>query len=115
MHFLLVVVSLYLVFIFVAAAKPLPPVVIGHTMEDHEGGIGDSFASRYREIRQSHRPVIIDGPCVSACTIVASLSRSQVCITPNALQDWIVRHGGLTDDIKWVGYDDLLAIFPKCK
>jgi hypothetical protein len=121
-----------------------PPVVIGHSFADLHGGDVEEFAIRYALIRVTGRKVVIDGPCVSACTIVASLPRAQVCITrravlgvhlaadvdhlpdpaytawavneyyPLALQNWIARHGGLAAVPKWVRYRDLLAIFPAC-
>ncbi|MGB6537683.1 MAG: hypothetical protein WBF58_17170 [Xanthobacteraceae bacterium] len=122
-----------------------PPVIIGHTREDHEGGDVDAFAARYEQIRQSGRKVEVDGPCVSACTIVASLPHDQVCVTPKAelgvhlasdsddrvdvqytdwavkkyypkaLQEWIKTHGGLQEAPKFVKGRDLLAIFNACK
>jgi hypothetical protein len=120
------------------------PVIIGHSYADHHGGVVEAFAAKYAAIRAAGQKVVIDGPCVSACTIVASLPRDQVCITPRAmlgvhlaadgddhidraytawavneyyppaLRNWIARHGGLSDAPKWVRYRDLLAIFPAC-
>ncbi len=122
-----------------------PPIIIGHTRQDHEGGDVDAFAAKYQQIRESGRKVEIDGPCVSACTIVASLPHDQVCVTPRAelgvhlasdsddqvdlqytdwavkkyypkaLQDWIKTHGGLQEEPKFVKGRDLLAIFNACK
>jgi hypothetical protein len=122
-----------------------PPIIIGHTREDHEGGDVDVFAAKYEQIRESGRKVEIDGPCVSACTIVASLPKGQVCVTPRAalgvhlasdgddqvdvqytdwavkkyypkaLQDWIKTHGGLQEVPKFVKGNDLLTIFNACK
>jgi hypothetical protein len=121
-----------------------PPFVIGHSFADQHGGDVEEFAALYAAIRAEGQKVVIDGPCISACTIVASLPRDQVCITPralfgvhlavddegmpdpaytawavktyypSALQDWIARHGGLTDVPKWIEYRDLLAIFRPC-
>lgn len=120
------------------------PVVIGHSFADRHGGVVEEFAARYALIRATGQKVVIDGPCVSTCTIVASLPRGEVCVTPRAtlgvhlagdaenqpdpaytawavanwyppaLQDWIARHGGLAEEPKWVGYRDLLAIFSPC-
>jgi len=61
-----------------------PPIVIGYTRQDREGGEVDVFAAKYEKIRESGRRVVIDGPCVSACTIVASLPKDRVCVTPRA-------------------------------
>lgn len=122
-----------------------PPIIVGHTREDHEGGDVEEFAAKYDQIRVSGRKVEIDGLCVSACTIVASLPKDQVCVTPHAalgvhlasdaddrvniqytdwavkkyypkaLQDWIETHGGLQEEPKFVRGNDLLAIFNVCK
>ena len=67
-----------------SAAAIGPPIIIGHTLLDHEGGDVEEFAAKYEHIRKSGRKVEIDGPCVSACTIVASLPKDQVCVTPRA-------------------------------
>jgi hypothetical protein len=128
-----------------ADADALPPIIIGHTRDDHDGGDIDVFAKRYEKIKKSGRRVVIDGLCFSACTIVASLPKDQVCVTPKAslavhmattddgrpdveytqkavkkyypqtLQDWIKKHGGLRTEPKYVKGDDLLTIFNPCK
>jgi hypothetical protein len=126
-------------------ADALPPVIIGHTRDDHDGGDIDVFAAKYEKIKKSGRKVVIDGLCFSACTIVASLPKDQVCVTPRAslavhmattedgrldveytqkavkkyyppaLQEWIKKHGGLEAEPKYVKGDDLLTIFNSCK
>jgi hypothetical protein len=60
------------------------PIIIGHTLQDNEGGDVEEFAAKYKHIRKSGRKVEIDGACVSACTLVASLPKDQVCVTPRA-------------------------------
>jgi hypothetical protein len=125
-------------------ADALPPIIIGHSRRDHEGGVVEAFAAKYEKIKKSGRKVEIDGPCVSACTIVASLPKDQVCVTPRAslgvhlasdsdevvdvqytdwavkkyypkaLQDWIRQHGGLQKAPKFVRGKDLLTIFNAC-
>jgi len=121
-----------------------PPVMIGHSSDDHDGGDIEIFAAKYDKIKKSGRKVVIDGLCFSACTIVASLPKDQVCVTPNAslgvhlaesddgvdteytdwavkkyyplaLQDWIKKHGGLSEEPKYVKGNDLLTIFDACK
>ncbi len=122
-----------------------PPIIIGHSREDHEGGVVEAFAAKYEKIKESGQKVEIDGPCVSACTIVASLPKDQVCVTaraslgvhlasdsdeevdvqytdwavkkyyPKTLQDWIRQHGGLQEAPKFVRGKDLLTIFNACK
>lgn len=126
------------------AADALPPIIIGHTRDDHDGGDIDVFAAKYQRIKKSGRRVVIDGLCFSACTIVASLPKDQVCVTPKAalgvhmvstddgpdvestqwavkkfyppaLQEWIKKHGGLAEEPKYVKGSDLLTIFNSCK
>jgi hypothetical protein len=75
-----------------------PPIIIGHTYEDHEGGDVDEFAAKYEQIRESGRKVEIDGPCVSACTIVASLPKDQVCVTPRAALGVHLASDAVNDD-----------------
>lgn len=57
------------------------PIVLG---TNPGGGVLD-FIGKYDEIRRSKRDVIIDGICISACTMVAGLiPPERVCVTPFA-------------------------------
>jgi hypothetical protein len=48
------------------------------------GRIGD-YLTAFALVRQSGQPVIIDGPCLSACTLVLSVvPRTRICVTPRA-------------------------------
>lgn len=50
------------------------------------GGEITAYLAKFREIRASGERLVIDGPCLSACTLfTALLPRSQVCITPRAV------------------------------
>ena len=52
---------------------------------DPGGQIGAYFA-QYIQLRDSGENVVIDGPCMSACTLVVSLiPRSRICVTDRAL------------------------------
>ena len=52
---------------------------------DNGGRMGD-YASRFLQVRQSGERVVIDGVCLSACTMVLGLvPRDRVCVTPNAV------------------------------
>ncbi len=52
---------------------------------DHGGRMGD-YASRFAHVHQSGEQVVIDGHCLSACTMVLGLvPRDRVCATPNAV------------------------------
>jgi hypothetical protein len=49
------------------------------------GRIGD-FLEMYTHVRESGRRVVIDGPCLSACTLVLSMvPRNRICVTRRAV------------------------------
>jgi hypothetical protein len=50
------------------------------------GGLVIDYVERFEAVRASGELVIIDGPCLSACTLaIGILPRGQVCVTPNAV------------------------------
>lgn len=50
------------------------------------GGHLGAYSARLEQIRRSGERVIIDGPCMSACTLVLGmLPRGRVCATRNAV------------------------------
>jgi hypothetical protein len=50
------------------------------------GGQLINYVERFTAARVSGERIIIDGPCLSACTLViAMLPRGQICATPNAV------------------------------
>src|SRR5215470_4384259 len=50
------------------------------------GGLIVEYAQRFLHMRASGEQVIIDGACLSACTLaIAMLPREQVCTTPKAV------------------------------
>jgi hypothetical protein len=50
------------------------------------GGLILRYAQRFLQARASGEQVVIDGACLSACTLaVGMLPRGQVCATPNAV------------------------------
>jgi hypothetical protein len=50
------------------------------------GGEVSSFIRKYEQIRDSGEHVVIDGPCLSACTLLTGIvPRSQVCVTSRAM------------------------------
>ena len=50
------------------------------------GGLVIDYVERFEAARASGEPVIIDGACLSACTLaIGILPREQVCATPNAV------------------------------
>ena len=49
------------------------------------GGWVEDYLTAFSRVRQSGEKVIIDGPCLSACTLVtAVMPRSHICVTPRA-------------------------------
>jgi hypothetical protein len=50
------------------------------------GGEIVSYLSRFRELRASGERLVIDGPCLSACTLFTGILRhDQVCVTRRAV------------------------------
>ena len=49
------------------------------------GGRIETYVDRYHGVRSSGEMVIIDGSCVSACTIVlGTVPHDKICVTPHA-------------------------------
>lgn len=52
---------------------------------DYGGRIG-AYLDRYAAVRESGQRVVIDGPCLSACTLVlAAVPAARICVTPRAV------------------------------
>jgi hypothetical protein len=52
---------------------------------DDRGGRIGTYLDRFEELSQSGEPVIIDGLCASACTLVlGTVSHDRICVTPRA-------------------------------
>ncbi|HET9904307.1 MAG TPA: hypothetical protein VFQ27_11470 [Xanthobacteraceae bacterium] len=50
------------------------------------GGAIGPFVALFETVRASGERVVIDGPCLSACTLVLSLvPRDRICVTPRAV------------------------------
>ncbi len=50
------------------------------------GGAVDAYLAAFARVRQSGERVVIDGPCLSACTLVLStIPRNRICITRPAV------------------------------
>ncbi len=64
------------------AASASATVLIG----GDNGGKMEDYTSRFRQVRDSGEQVVIDGTCMSACTMVLGLvPRERICATPNAV------------------------------
>jgi hypothetical protein len=52
---------------------------------DDRGGRIGNYLDKYEALRTSGQTVMIDGECLSACTIVlGTISHDRICVTPNA-------------------------------
>lgn len=52
---------------------------------DYGGQIGP-YLYKYAMVREAGQKVVIDGPCLSACTLaLAVIPRNRICMTPNAV------------------------------
>jgi hypothetical protein len=50
------------------------------------GGAVSDYLKFFSHVRQSGKRVVIDGPCLSACTLVLStIPRNRICVTPRAI------------------------------
>jgi hypothetical protein len=55
-------------------------------LSDDIGGKMEEYTARFQQVRNSGEAVVIDGTCLSACTLVLGLvPRDHVCATPNAV------------------------------
>jgi len=55
-------------------------------LSDDKGGKMEEYTARFQQMRNSGETVVIDGTCLSACTMVLSLvPGNRVCATPNAV------------------------------
>jgi hypothetical protein len=53
--------------------------------DDHGGNVG-AYLSRYMALRDGGAQIVIDGTCISACTLVlAIVPHDRICVTANAV------------------------------
>jgi hypothetical protein len=111
------------------------------------GGDLGAYLLKYSALRTSGTHVVIDGQCLSACTLVLGVLPAQrICVTPRAVlgfhatrasdvfsttqsgwstqtllqmypppvRKWIVSHGGLTDQMIYLGGAQLTALYRVC-
>jgi len=70
----------------IAAAMSVAPAYATIRITADRGGLLVSYAERFARARASGEQVVIDGACLSACTLVVGiLPRQQVCATPRAV------------------------------
>jgi hypothetical protein len=69
---------------FTAAA--LAPAFADVRILASPGGAVGPYLTLFEAVRQSGQRVIIDGPCISACTLVLStIPRERICVTSRAV------------------------------
>jgi hypothetical protein len=55
-------------------------------LHNDPGGLISAYVARFRQARDNGERVVIDGMCISACTLaVGILPRGRVCVTPQAV------------------------------
>ena len=78
-------VLLRVLFSAILAALAMPALAEVRILASPGGQVGP-FLRLFEQVRQSGERVVIDGPCLSACTLVLmSLPRSRICVTPRAI------------------------------
>jgi hypothetical protein len=61
------------------------PALAGRISDD-AGGLIDTYVQRFNQVRDSSERIVVDGRCLSACTLVLALvPRERICVTPNAV------------------------------
>ncbi len=70
----------------ISAALPVTSASATVVISDDAGGKMEDYTARFQRVRASGEAVVIDGKCMSACTMVLGLvPRDQVCATANAV------------------------------
>ena len=71
---------------FVLALFAMLPARADLRIVSSPGGAVDAYLEVFARVRQSGERVVIDGPCLSACTLVLStIPRSRICVTRRAV------------------------------
>jgi hypothetical protein len=74
------------VFVVALALFAMLPVRADVRIVSSPGGAVDAYLSAFARVRQSGERVVIDGHCLSACTLVLStIPRSRICVTRRAV------------------------------
>lgn len=111
------------------------------TINANGGGYTDQFLATAKRIRAAGYRLRINGPCASACVLLADTLRNLTCITPRArfgfhmanvlgsnaeavpkyssdIQAWVKRNGGYpsnkSGDLRWMKYKDARKFWKAC-
>jgi hypothetical protein len=64
----------------------IPPAGADVRIVSSAGGMVEEYLRTFAKIRQSGERVVIDGPCLSACTLVLStIPKNRICVTSRAV------------------------------
>jgi hypothetical protein len=59
---------------------------LAERINEDSGGLIETYVQRFSRIRDSGERIVVDGQCLSACTlVVAFVPRERICVTPNAV------------------------------
>jgi len=105
-----------------AAAALFAVVTVGSAFADmhirrDRGGRIDAYLNRYETVRKSGQRVIVDGPCLSACTVLlGTIPKDRICVTARASfgfhAAWVPTPSGrqapsaLGDRMLWANYPE---------
>lgn len=83
----------------VSAALTMTSAFATVLISGDNGGKMEDYTARFRQVRDSGDLVVIDGTCLSACTMVLGLvPRERICTTPNAVLGfhaaWMMNNAG---------------------
>ena len=74
--------SVTLILIWLMGMSP----ALAERISDDAGGLIETYVQRFSRIRSSGERMVVDGQCLSACTLVlAFVPRERICVTPNAV------------------------------
>ena len=80
----------------------IPPARADLRILSSPGGLVGDYLAAFARVRQSGERVVIDGPCLSACTLVLStIPRNRICVTGRAVlgfhaPQWVDRRGHMS-------------------
>lgn len=114
---------------------------------DRGGQLGP-YLEKFELLRDSGQKVMVDGPCLSACTLaLGTIPHDRLCVTsrarfgfhaawrpnefghwvvsqegieflmsiyPHQIRDWIVRHGGLSQNVMYLTGGELASMYQTC-
>jgi hypothetical protein len=71
---------------FVASSMIVPSVASAEVrIESDPGGEVSAYIRKFDEVRDSGQRIVIDGPCLSACTLLTGIvPRDHICVTSRA-------------------------------